>query len=244
MKPVAKFITAITLSLGLVTSAFGVAYGDDLVADPATSAATPVELDAVTKATQDVTITLVAVDDDAAAGSGCNLVSARGHELEASVVSNDTAIVTVSPPVLTFTSCAQSRSFTITAEGPGTATVTIAPVPGWRAAGGPNAIFSSETVHVRVAGDTANSEITVCDGPAAPAWAAHILKTNGKPTKPADQANYISQVAKQMTPGATFGGVAKSNQAAYGEAVRAHLMTKLGPLSPPANWPANACTTT
>ena len=99
--------------------------------------------------------------------------------------------------------------------------------------------FSTEFVYVTVTGDS----VTTCDNPAAPAWAAHILKANDKPKKAAERATYVSQVAKEMTTGATFIGVAKSEQEDYAKKVLAYLNPKLGGgLVLPSDWPPSDCT--
>lgn len=249
-------IGALLLSAGLVVSVTGVARADDLTADQGTTDTAPVALDTESDPNQVVWVTLVAADDDG--HDGCNLENEQnpqGHHFFASVVSNATSVATVDPAILEFTACgpAGAKSFTITGVGAGSTTITIAKDTS-RNAGGGNAVFSTETVYVTVTGDDGGGGITVCDGPAAPAWAAHILKANGKPKKQSDAANYVSQVAKRMDTGASFLAVndttlvAKSQQPAYSAAVLAYLNRPgafNGTLTFPTGWPPpNQCTTT
>lgn len=238
---------SVLLSAGLVLSLATAAGADDLTADQGTALGDPVLLDTTTQPTQTVSVTLVAVDDDG--HDGCNLVSPNGHELIASVTSNDETVATVSTDSLEFHACgpAAAQSFDIAAVAGGSTSVTIAKLSSTNA-GGPNAIFSTEIVYVTVSGD--GGQVTVCDGPAAPAWAAHILKSSGKAKKQTDVANYVSQVAKRMDTGASFlpvSGplVAKSNQSAYAIAVRDYLRAfpGLGDVNLPTGWPPNQCTT-
>jgi hypothetical protein len=99
-------------------------------------------------------------------------------------------------------------------------------------------------------------EPIVCATPAAPAWAAHILKANGQPLQYAaapaaghgkgkggpPAVNLVASVAQAMSPGTDFAGVSKDNQAAYGDAVRVYLEGLTGwSLALPADWPPDEC---
>jgi len=69
---------------------------------------------------------------------------------------------------------------------------------------------------------------TVCDAdPAAPAWAAALLKGNGVKAKDGG-SNYVSSVAKAMGQRATFGGVEKSDHPGYEDAVWEYMKNELG----------------
>ncbi|AOT68177.1 hypothetical protein [Geosporobacter ferrireducens] len=60
--------------------------------------------------------------------------------------------------------------------------------------------------------------------PAAPAVAAELLSEAGLKAKYGKNGNYISDVAKEMGPGATFKGIQKSDVNAYRNAVKAFLI--------------------
>ena len=68
-------------------------------------------------------VTVQGNDDD----SGCNIDS--GEQLTVEVSSSDTSVATVSPQTITFTSCIQDQSLTVTALVKGTATITVAQAP-------------------------------------------------------------------------------------------------------------------
>jgi hypothetical protein len=70
---------------------------------------------------------------------------------------------------------------------------------------------------------------TVCDAdPAAPAWAAALLKGNAVKAKGSTLSNYVSSVAKHMGPRAAFDGVDKSDHPDYENAVWDYMKTELG----------------
>jgi hypothetical protein len=234
-------VAMIGIIAGVVAATAG---ADDFQADDTT-------VDLAPAATQLVTVTLVAVDDTTNPNDneGCNLQVHAGdnaHFVDASVTSSDTSVATVDPDSLHFDDCGDTDSFTITAVACGTAQITVH-AEDWQAERGPNAVFSDEVINVTVSGDCngGGGDITSCAKPAAPAWAAAILKANGVKPKQAD--NLISLVAQHMTQGATFDGVAKSDQEAYAEAVYAFLQAKksgltIGPAG--AAKPGWVCTTT
>jgi hypothetical protein len=220
------------------------AGGDEFSADPDVVNTTP-------SATVPVNVTLVAIIDNVGerkSGHTCNLENEQnpqGHFVEASVTSSNTAVATVSPDTLNYTACDETLQITITAVAGGTATITIS-AEDWVAKGGPNAVFSDETIQVTVAGDCGGQPpVTGCAKPAAPAWAAAILKANG--IKPKQTDNLISLVAQHMEQGATFDGIAKSEQGAYAQAVyefldaHTNLPLPIGPAG--AAKPGWVCTT-
>ena len=89
--------------------------------------------------------------------------------------------------------------------------------------------------------------IEVCEDPAAPAWAAHILQTNDvkkKKGKPLPDENYVAQVAHEMGTTTDFHGIAKTDHPAYEQEVLAYLQTVTGAtntLTLPPNPPFPEC---
>lgn len=70
---------------------------------------------------------------------------------------------------------------------------------------------------------------TVCDAdPAAPAWAAALLKGNNVKAKGTTYSNYISAVAQHMGPRATFGVYDKPDHEGYENAVWQYMQTLPG----------------
>jgi hypothetical protein len=243
-------IGALLLIAGLVVSLASTAGADDLTADPAAPQSDPYVL-TEPNPQQTVSVTLNSVDTDG--HTGCNLENEQnepGHYLDASVTSADDLVATVSPSSLHFTACGPdaAQSFVITGVGNGGPIAVTIAAEEWRAAGGHNAVFTTDIVWVSVSGFGDGGEITVCGRPAAPAWAAHILKGVKKTAGP--KANYISAVAQKMEPGATFRDVngtllAKTTQPAYALAVRDYLRTFTGleGVNLPTGWPPNDCST-
>jgi hypothetical protein len=98
----------------------------------------------------------------------------------------------------------------------------------------------------------------VCASPAAPAWAAHILKANGLSPqfpvasggpgkgKPAS-INLVAATAHEMgseagAAGTDFAGISKDDRDAYGAAVRDFLEGLTGlDLELPSDWPPDEC---
>jgi hypothetical protein len=215
-------------ALAVFTGGATVAWADTLTPDTTSVTVTAAQ------ATRTVSITLVATDDatwngdDADPNPGyCNL-RGNGQYVTASVTSSNTNVATVSPATLTFNDCGESYPITITRAGCGTATVTVRDTDD-NTAGGPHARFSDAIITVNAgACDGGDGGMTTCAQPAAPAWAAAILKANGIKPGSKTSTNLISQVAKRMLKGAAFpdgGGnpIAKSDQDAYAAAVDAYL---------------------
>ena len=146
----------------------------------------------------------------------------------------------MSPSALHFDDCGDTETITITAVACGTATVTIhTQWRDWQAEGGKNAVFSDEVINVTVGGSTCSTDppVTACAKPAAPAWAVAILQKNNIKPKQAD--NWVSKVAQEMLPGASFpdwsngddprpSQVDKVDQNAYAAAVEGYLETLNG----------------
>ena len=239
-------VPAATFSL-LITGVFAAyAIGDDLVASP--DAVNP-----AVGASVPVNVTLVAADDpdwngDDQVDKRCNL-RGEGHYVNASVTSSNPAVATVDPALLQFTDCGQTLPITITAVSCGSAEITITEAAS-NNAGGVNAVFSEDKIVVTVNSNCdTGPPITACARPAAPAWAAAILKANAVKPKAAD--NLISMVAGHMTQGAAFDGYAKSESPEYEDAVYAFLLANKpgnvslpkGPADVKVVKPSWACTT-
>lgn len=197
--------------------------------------------------TETVKVWVVATDDDVNGDvdhGACNIGSGKNKPfVEASVISSDPTVASVDQAKLTFSGCgdafAQDIEITVIPDLciPKTATITIAESdrgPGNSVKGE----FSIETINVSVA--PSNSSDPTCGGggggggsqlcaePAAPAWAAALLKASnlkGKASK--ETNNYISSVAHHMTNGAVFDNVAKSDPD-YPAAVRSYMVNTLG----------------
>lgn len=178
---------------------------------------------------------------------GCNVGTANGSgaapHVSASVTSSDPAVATVSPATLDFQGCGDTLKQTITITLGAAlvcdqrATVTIAESsrgPGQSVKG----VFNTETINVLVAGTSPTDPSCaggggggsqLCSEPAAPAWAAALLKASGLKAKQLKESpNYISAVADHMTNGAVFAGVPKTSQDAYANAVRDWMNSRFG----------------
>jgi hypothetical protein len=215
--------------LGSTLGVASLAGADELTPTEAAVEVAPV-------ASHTVGITLVAADDagwggDDGADRLCNLKNGfndPGHFLQASVTSGDTAVATVSPEVLDYTDCGQSRDITITGVACGTTTVTVAYLDS-RNAGGGNAVFSDAEIAVTVSGCGGPvTGIETCAAPAAPAWAAAILQVNKIKGSNKNYSVMISSVAHAMEQGAAFpsgtSSVSKADQDAYSAAVYAYML--------------------
>ena len=119
-------------------------------------------------------------------------------------------------------------------------------------AGGSEEIFAHQSSDCDSFVVTSGGTNGTCSAPAAPAWAAHILKANVlKPKgKPQPDGNYVAMVADEMGPGTLFQTVPKIDGLAYGTKVRDYLNTKVptaaqptGGLVLPTGWPPNLCVT-
>ena len=177
--------------------------------------------------------------------NGCNVGNATDAlSVTASITSSDTAVATVDPSTMTFGACNVSQNLLITvvhAVCNTTATVTIAEAsvaPNTNAVKG---VFNTETIIVNSAGTTPTDPSCTgttpgpgtCSEPAAPAWAAALLKATSLKAKATTIANYISSVAKHMGPGTDFDTIPKSAQGTgtgdqYPTAVRNYMVSSLG----------------
>ncbi|WP_203337312.1 hypothetical protein [Nocardioides limicola] len=202
-------------------------------------------------ATYDVPITLVAGVFNPGQDDQCQL-QGGGHYVEASVTSSDEGVATVSPSALKFDNCGDTRTITITAVDCGEAVITIKAVK-WTARTGFNAEFSDGEIRVTVTNcDNGGGDLEVCAKPAAPAWANAILQAhNGsvpknQQIKAKAYGDAVSAVAKAMENGATFNGVAKSDQDNYAHEVWEFLEDYTGkslphPSDPGVARPGWAC---
>jgi hypothetical protein len=227
---------AAAVILGSTLGVASLAGADELTASETAVAVAP-------QASTTVGITLVAADDVGWNGDDtlkrfCNLKNGfnePGHFLQASVTSSNTAAATVSPSVIDFTNCGQTRTITITsavdAVCGSTSTITVAYLDS-RNAGGSNAVFSEDTITVTVTCDPGGpvTGINTCGAPAAPAWAAAILQANGIKGSNKAYSTLISSVAHAMVQGAAFPTgdpvtpfVSKADQDAYSAAVYAYM---------------------
>lgn len=159
---------------------------------------------------------------------GCN-IQGGPHYVALLAHSGNTSVATVSLPAdRQFDGCADSIVATVTARGIGSTNITFS-IDQQNTSNDPNLTFSlveaSFTVNV-TAGTTGGSR---CDAdPAAPAWAAAILKANGVKPGSAGFKNYISEVAGAMTKGAVFGTYVKNAHPQYENAVLTFLKGETG----------------
>jgi hypothetical protein len=231
-----KYFGAAAAVLGMVCSMTSMANADEFTSDPATI-----------NASGTVKVWVVPTVEPGVPGdnahNSCNIGSANGSDQAPHVtatVSSDSTAAVVSPSSLFFQGCgeANAQTFTVTLVPSlcnQTATITI-----FESERGPeNSVkgtFSTETIAVSIAGTNPTDPSCtsgggggnqVCSEPAAPAWAAALLKaTTGLKAKAKDQSNYISQVAQHMTQGAMFDGYAKSSDS-YPGAVRSYMVNTL-----------------
>ncbi|MEQ1439685.1 hypothetical protein AAG565_09995 [Fontimonas sp. SYSU GA230001] len=226
-----KRISSLLLGMGLIALS-GMAGADDLVATGGDSALEPA-------ASTTFNITLVAVhESNADQNNTCNIDpdpnTSTPFHVVASVTSSDPGVASVAPDSLDFEYCGQTLPIEITAGATcGTATISVvydaeASKLRYPSAGPQKVTVSDSTILVTVQGESCGGGggNTICAQPAAPAWAAAILQANGIKPK-LGRPNLISEVAQHMTEGATFDGVAKSDQAAYSQAVYDYLKARV-----------------
>jgi len=159
---------------------------------------------------------------------GCN-IQGGPHYVALLAQSGNTAVATVSLPAdRRFDSCTDSIVATVTAKGIGSTNITFS-IDQQNTSNDPNLTFSLAEAAFMVnvtAGTTGGS---TCDAdPAAPAWAAAILKASGVKPNSGGSKNYIAQVARAMTKGAVFATFAKNAHPQYENAVLAFLKSATG----------------
>jgi hypothetical protein len=127
----------------------------------------------------------------------------------------------------TFSSCDDELTVTVTPLTVGTTTITFSELLS-DLSNDPHLKFSyaEASFTVAVVDGTVDQHETTCDAnPAAPAWAAALLKGNGVKSKP-NGRNYVSEVAQHMTQRAEFDGVVKNApDLAYADAVWSYMTT-------------------
>lgn len=235
--PKTKRLFGLALVFALVLGFAGVASADDFVSsDPG-----PITT------TTTVSISLVAVPGEVPSdnGDGCNIGNASdSHTVTAAIESSDTAVATVDPSSMTFETCGVGQNLTITVYQQvcnASATVTISEQSVYPNDNSIKGAFNTETLIVNSAGsNNADPSCTgggggtsICAEPAAPAWAAALLKASGIKAKQTTLSNYISSVAEHMGPQTEFDGTPKSAVGpgtgdAYPNAVRDYMVNTLG----------------
>jgi len=101
-----------------------VAYADDIQNDLDGSADAVAEIMPLTQGGVSGTTQLAVVPRNGDGKNGCNLTG--GSTLGLSVGSSNSAVATVSPTSLAFTSCGDVKTLTVTPQGLGSATITVA----------------------------------------------------------------------------------------------------------------------
>lgn len=201
----------------------------------------------------DTTVTLIADDNDAFNGPACNLPGGVSLALTAHY---DPAVVNV---VLgnsgVIDDCGAPLAVTVTPVHSGSTTVTFSgEISNSQNAAQNDFTYDGATFDVTVNNvDLSNGGGggTVCDAdPAAPAWAAALLKGNNVKAKGTTLSNYISSVAQHMGTRATFDSAEKSDHPGYETAVWNYMKTTLGltsltkgPHDPAVIKPGWECTT-
>lgn len=235
-----KRATGLLLAAGLVVGAASVAAADEF------------DTDAPAPVTASTTVQ-VWVQNISGEGpwdtnaDGCNINVANDNLTVTASITSNNANVTVNPNTMTFGACGSGASqplqIVVTQQlcTAVTGTVTIAKRSVTPNANAVKGVFNTETI--QVSAPAINPEDSSCNGgpnpppstcsePAAPAWAAALLKaTNLKPKQSA--TNFVSLVAAHMTQGAVFDGVPKSDQGPdtgddYPTAVRSYMINTLG----------------
>ena len=233
-----KLFVSMLLVIATMSVMAGVAAADEF----ATDAPNPVT------STQAVQVWLASVTGegpwDTNAG-GCNVGNTNDSLSVTAEISSSDPAVTVSPTTMTFGGCGSTLSQTLSIKVTtglcnvsGTVSITETSVsPNHHAVKG---AFNTETIQVTAAGSNPTDPSCggpgpnpgTCSEPAAPAWAAALLKASNLKPKP-NGPNYVSLVAQHMTQGAMFDGVPKSDQGpgsgdTYPIAVRNYMVNTLG----------------
>ena len=231
-----KQLAAICAAASLTVLSATAAYGDTIYNDLDVSVDSDMETMNLTYDTVNFVgstgTTTLAIQIDGKPGdhAGCN-IQGGPHFVAVDAASSDTSVATVAlSDGGVFDDCGDTVIATVTAHALGTSTVTFA-IDSERTSNDPSLTFKLDEAAfmVNVTPLTNGGGGSVCDAdPAAPAWAAAILKANGMKPNSAGFKNYISQVAGAMTPGAVFGGYAKNDHSRYEDAVLAYLRVATG----------------
>lgn len=162
-------------------------------------------------------------EDDKPDHPNCN-IQGGPHQLTVRATSSDPAVADLANgPTYTFGSCDDVIDVTVVATGLGSATINFT-VDSSNTANDPKLMWNTAEADFVVNVTEGGSGGTVCDAdPAAPAWAAAILKASGLKPGAKETTNLISTIAREMTQHADFAGLQKSNHPAYEDAVRDRL---------------------
>ncbi len=177
----------------------------------------------------------VRVEDKGEGGDDFNNCNLPGNHTVTLVPAYNTGVVSVSiAGGGVIDACTDELLVTVTPVHSGTTAVTFSGL----ATGNPNAPFTAfdysgadfdVTVMNTDLGDGNPGGGEICDAdPAAPAWAAALLKGNGVKAKGKNAPNYVAMVAHEMGQGATFGSFAKSDHPEYEYAVWDYMKAELG----------------
>jgi hypothetical protein len=161
--------------------------------------------------------------------NGCN-IQGGPHYVALVATSSNPAVATVTlADDGVFNDCAGTSLATVTSQGVGTADITFA-VDSARTNNDPALTFSVVEAAFHVNVTEGSGVVTGCDAdPAAPAWAAAMLQKSGIKNKN-QTTNYVSIIANEMGPGATFGSppIAKNAHPQYENAVHDRLVELTG----------------
>lgn len=155
---------------------------------------------------------------------GCNIQGGALYITLAPVVADPTVADVSLSGGGTFDACTDKVTATVAAKRIGSTKVSFEIVDS-KTSNDPNLTFSLAEASFTVNVTEAPVQPPVgCDAdPAAPAWAAAILKKAGIKPGTKQSSNLVSQIAGEMGPGATFGGFAKNAHPQYENAVQARL---------------------
>ena len=262
-RPVTTIAIAAALLLALSSMAAADTVYNDVLEGTETepSIDATIEVLAVTAGAASTSVTLRLTTVDATDGhASCNVEGNGNNKIVLNIVNSNTGVATVvgpdvvNPTLVTFEDClpdaGATQLLTVTGVSVGTAQITFTineAASSNSALNSPRSYtLNAASFNVNVAAGDGGDDDTYCEDPAAPAWAAHILKFSGvkpKKGKPQPADNYVAQVAQHMGPGTTFDTVTKVTHPEYEQAVMTYLSgLGLTNLSLPSTWPALQCT--
>lgn len=108
----------------MLVGVVGTSYADDVSNNLDASVDAVAEVMPLTAGGSDGTTQLYVIPKNGDGKNGCNIQG--GETFSVSVTSSNTAVATVSPSSLSFTSCPGTRTVTVTPQGEGSASITIA----------------------------------------------------------------------------------------------------------------------
>jgi hypothetical protein len=117
-----RALTALAAVPLLITTTGGIAAGDDIYNDLDTSIDAVAEVMSLNVGGGTKTTSLYVSPANGDGKNGCNLTSSSSLTL--GVASSNTAAATVSPSSVTFTSCSDSKTLTVTPVAQGSATIS------------------------------------------------------------------------------------------------------------------------